>query len=214
MSLTIQQIFDKAGKEKIALVQDEHIFYVVLNTRFNLLEPEMMIKWLGYIKQIEEYSDEAVMVTIGSGPKVFCAGFDLGFWKKAKENQDNTIKMLHVLNAKILTANIHTLCVLNGHAIGGGLLVAINHDKLIMNSNPAFKINLPEVQLKVAIPHGLVQNVRHCTSGSTARVLVTGKKVEPKEACELGVVSNLYENHDDLTKYVQAWADEFKMSGN
>ena len=33
-----------------------------------------------FLKQVEEYEDEAILVTIGSGPRVFCSGFNLGYW--------------------------------------------------------------------------------------------------------------------------------------
>ena len=138
------------------------------------------------------------MVTIGSGPKVFSAGFDLGFWKKAPENKSNCLKMLHVLNAKLLTTNVNSLCVINGHAVAGGLLTAINHDRLIMTSNPSFKVSLPEIKLGIPIPHALIQNVKHVTSGAVTKTLLTGQKLDEKEAKDLGIVSDLYEDQDQL----------------
>ncbi len=99
MGLRIKEVFEKAGSENLALVKDGNIFYLVLNTKLNLLEPQMLIKYADLLREIEEYQGEAVLVTIGSGPKVFSAGFDLNWWKKAPENKQNTLDMAQVLLA-------------------------------------------------------------------------------------------------------------------
>jgi len=39
MGLRIKEVFEKAGSENLALVKDGNIFYLVLNTKLNLLEP-------------------------------------------------------------------------------------------------------------------------------------------------------------------------------
>ena len=38
MSLSISEVQAKAGQDQLALVQDGQIFYVVLNTKYNMLD--------------------------------------------------------------------------------------------------------------------------------------------------------------------------------
>ena len=45
-------------------------------------------------------------------------------------------KMMIVLLGRILTLNVQTLAVVNGHSVAGGCFLAFSHDKIIMNSNP------------------------------------------------------------------------------
>lgn len=74
-------------------------------------------------------------MTIGSGPKVFSSGFNLKFWAESKSNTVLSVYLYHSLLARILTINIPSLCIFNGHAIAGGLMMGLAHDKIIMNGN-------------------------------------------------------------------------------
>ena len=47
--------------------------------------------------------------------------------------------------ANLLTVNMPSLCVVNGHVIAGGLFIALSHDKIIMANNPDLKVQLNEV---------------------------------------------------------------------
>ena len=122
-----------------------------------------------------------------------------------------SVQMLHLLLAKFLTMNIHSMCVLNGFAIGGGLFMALNHDRLIMTSNPNFKVSLPEVKMKVVIPHAWIQNVTHVTNGQTSRILCSGKALNGVECKKLGFVHDLYEDTGSLELQIQNFAKEYQL---
>lgn len=94
----------------------------------NMMDKNFLILCNKYLKQIEDYQGDAVMITIGSGPRVFSSGFDLKYWKKKKGNDTLTIKLLHVLLARLLTCNVPTLCCINGFAVAGGVLLSLAHD--------------------------------------------------------------------------------------
>ena len=64
-------------------------------------------------------------------------------------------KLLYVTLAKIATVNVHTMCVVNGFAVAGGLFLAIGHDKLIMTSNPKLKFFLDDARLGIAISRAI-----------------------------------------------------------
>ena len=68
------------------------------------------------------------MVTIGSGAKVFCSGFNLKILGKGDVDAIALGLMLNPLMARILTLNVPTLCVFNGHAVAGGLFFGMCHD--------------------------------------------------------------------------------------
>ena len=49
MVLSIGEVFAKAGSQRVALIKDGPIFYLVLNTKFNLIDPEFMIKCTNFL---------------------------------------------------------------------------------------------------------------------------------------------------------------------
>ena len=82
--LSLQQVFEKAGTKQIALVKDGNVFYLVLNRPFNMIDFKFIDLINECLDEVENSKDsDAVMVTIGSGAKVFCSGFNLKEWAKS-----------------------------------------------------------------------------------------------------------------------------------
>jgi enoyl-CoA hydratase/carnithine racemase len=83
-----------------------------------------------------------------------------------------------------LTINVPSLCVFNGHAIAGGFLLGLAHDKIIMNGDQKlnFRCHLNELDNGVAIPLGMTKFVEGTTSGTIARQLIMGNPYNCKEA--------------------------------
>ena len=49
MPLSIKEVYKQAGKKQVALVQDGSTFYLVLNTKMNLIDIEMMTLCNAYL---------------------------------------------------------------------------------------------------------------------------------------------------------------------
>ena len=78
--LPLSKIFGLAGKEDIALVQDGTIYYMVLNTKYNLITYDAIKKIEKILDTVEKTKGKGVFVTVSSSPKVFCAGFNIKPW--------------------------------------------------------------------------------------------------------------------------------------
>ena len=87
MSLTIPEVYAKAGTEQIALVQDENIYYIVMNTKYNMIDPAMITKFNEFLDIIEASKGPAICVTIGAGTKAFSSGFNIMEAAKRKNLQ-------------------------------------------------------------------------------------------------------------------------------
>lgn len=55
---------------------------MVLNKPMNMIDFEFMEKVNEVIKQVSETTGPGVLVTVASGPKVFCSGLNLKLWKE------------------------------------------------------------------------------------------------------------------------------------
>ena len=121
-------MFEQAGSQKVALVKDGIIYYMVLNNKFNTIDFEFLDGVNQILDQVENAKDECVLVTISSNQKVFSSGFNLNFWQEATENKPLSISMMQRLMARILTLNVPTMCICNGHTIAGGFMLALSHD--------------------------------------------------------------------------------------
>jgi len=54
-----------------------HIYYLVLNRPMNLIDFDFIDKINLILKEISETEGPGVLVTVASGKKVFCSGFNL-----------------------------------------------------------------------------------------------------------------------------------------
>ena len=72
-----------------------------------------------------------------------------------------SVYLLHSLLARILTINVPSLCVFNGHAIAGGLMIGMAHDKILMNGDPKlnFRCHFNEIDNGFSIPFGMTKFV-------------------------------------------------------
>ena len=102
---------------------------------------------------VQKSTGAACLVTIGTGPKIFSTGFDLPEWKKNKLNGLSAIGAMQVVLKKILLLPMPTMCVMNGHAYAGGLILALAHDFRILGPKGTVCLSEIVAGLSLAIPY-------------------------------------------------------------
>ena len=150
-----------------------------------------------------------VIVLTGNGEKFFSAGADINMLAKQslayKYNfavHGNEVLLRMERTPKLIIAAI------NGHAIGGGLEIAMAADIRIAKKD-AGRVGLAEVNLGVMPGMGGTQRLpRLVGKGRGLELCATGKQIAFEEAVEFGLIHYIYEK-DNFMEQVFDYARQF-----
>jgi len=111
----------------------------------------------------------AAMVTASGDPKFFSNGLDVE-WRRSDipgEGGEQTLfrEEFFALMARLITFPVPTVCAVNGHAFGAGLMLALCHDVRFMREDRGY-LCANEIQIGMAIPAAELALFRHKMSGS------------------------------------------------
>jgi enoyl-CoA hydratase len=131
------------------------------------------------------------LVITGAG-KAFSAGLDLKVVPRySREQQREMVSTINATMAALYRMARPTVAALNGHAMAGGLVLALACDYRIATTTPC-KLGLTEVNVGVPYPAVALLVTREELPAHTARVLaLTGKTFAPDEALRMGIVDEL-----------------------
>ena len=138
-----------------------------------------------------------VIVITGAGEKFFCAGANIGMLKSATP----AFKYYFCLHANETMNRLEqtpklVIAGLNGHAVGGGLEVAMAADIRIARQGGG-RIGLPEVALGVLPGTGGTQRLARLLGKAKAiELMISGNLLSFEEARDLGLINQVWSEAD------------------
>lgn len=145
-------------------------------------------------------------VIVSDLPGFFSAGADI----KAYRTQTQPARAMTILHHQEILLKIERtpkpfLAAIGGHALGGGLEIALASD-FRFAAEGDYQIGLPEVLLGLLPGNGGTQRLARLIGRNKALdLLLTGRAVDPARALEVGIIDRLTPA-DDLIKDAMAFA--------
>lgn len=145
------------------------------------------------IDRVPELDGVRALLIIGAGDRAFCAGADI----KELRNRDLAAQRAgaelgQAVFAKLDRLPLPSIALLNGHAFGGGLELAMACTFRLMVTEA--KLGLPEVKLGLIPGYGGTQRLPRLVGLSKALDMVlSGRTVDAAEAVRIGLVNAVVE---------------------
>ncbi len=162
-------------------------------TQTNVLSQAVLRELADVLLKVSEARPKALII-YSAKEKGFVAGADIGEFPSIKDEQTayELTAQGHTLFARLEALGLPTVAVINGHALGGGLELAMAcRYRLVIDTSKRI-LGLPEVNLGL---HpglgGTVRLVRLVGVRQAMPIMLQGKPVAPKQAKAMGLVDRV-----------------------
>ncbi len=155
--------------------------------------------------RIEADPQVRVVVLTGAGERAFSAGADmkggsgasgLDYWANERPGGFGGIALNDTLDVPVIAR-------VNGHALGGGLEMALGCDLIIAAEEASF--GLPEARVgRLPLDGGMVLLQRQIGFRQAMGMLLTGKRISAAEALRIGLVNEVVPRAE-LDAAVERW---------
>jgi E-phenylitaconyl-CoA hydratase len=168
---------------------------------YNALDPASMIALRARLTEFRDDPALSVAVLTGAGDKAFCAGADLKqtpapdlpYAAAAFAPYEHGVRdgaYVRAITLSELAIGKPLIAAINGHALGGGLEIALDCDLRI--AAPTATFGLPEARwASIPAVGGASQLLRAVPRAVAMRMLLTGERIDAAEAHRIGLVSDL-----------------------
>jgi len=174
----------------------------------NVLNPTLVVPFAGLVEQLETDNNLKGLV-ITSAKSTFIVGADIDQLTQitSAEEAYKLCEDLKGMLRRMEKCGKPVVAALNGTALGGGLELALACHARIAIDDPKTKLGLPEVKLGLLPGGGGTQRVPRMIGIQKSFELITqGKELTAAKAKEMGLVTELAANREDLLAKAKAWA--------
>lgn len=167
----------------------DHIAITTLNhPPVNAWNWDMMVEFEKAIEEIEKDKAVRVLIITGGGEKAFSAGFDLS----DSANAAKTAPKGREVWTRLDRFSKPVIAAINGHALGGGLELAMCCHFRIVIDDPNLKLGLTELNVGIIPGWGGTQRLNRIVGKAAALdMILLSKRLNPQQAFNIGLAYRL-----------------------
>lgn len=160
----------------------------------NAIDEQLMTELLAAIEELEDDLSVRAVLVRSALDGVFMAGADITEFQRVSEEGVERAVLAQQVVSRLAELPQPTVAAINGHALGGGLEVALACDFRICARADGALIGLPEVRLGLLPGAGGTQRLTALVGpGRATELIMKGLQLSPEEAHADGIVHFLVE---------------------
>ncbi|MEM4408378.1 MAG: enoyl-CoA hydratase-related protein [Candidatus Caldarchaeum sp.] len=189
------------------IVEENEGFYTITINREekrNAVTPGLLLDLTSEIKRIEREGKARCLIIRGAGDKAFSSGYDISAIGEQRHEMLRDYYPEHPLiraNCAIEDFPYPVIAMINGHALGAGLELAITCDIRVSAEHALF--GMPPAKLGIIYPYsGIRRFLNLIGTGYVKELFLTGRTMDARRAHAIGLVNYLVakEELEDFTK--------------
>ncbi len=155
-----------------------------------------------------------VVILRSASEKFFSAGADIkAFLANSTADNMAMVRTAHAALSKIADSSKVFIAMMQGHAMGGGLEIALACD-LRFAAEGSYRMGLPEVTLGLLPGNGGTQRLPRLIGANKAlEMMLTGETVTPEQALDLGIVNQVFPA-DQIDQDTRAYAEKLAQGAS
>jgi enoyl-CoA hydratase len=188
---------------------------IILNRpeKGNALNRQMLEQLDAIVSQIES-DRELRAVVIRARGRFFCTGGDIDAWGSLSPNDMGRDWILYGIQVfgRLAALPQPVIAAVSGHALGGGLELALAADLRI--SVQSAKFGSPEVTLGMICGWMGIRRLAETIGVARARhLMLLGAPIVATQALDWGLITALAEDADDLERQLSGWLEMLSANG-
>jgi len=185
--------------------RDAHVTTITINRPevMNAIHPPASAELSQAFDAFLADPDAWVAIVTGAGDKAFSAGNDLKFQAAGNKVESPATGFAGITSRFDMPKPV--IAAVNGLALGGGFEIVLACDIVIASEKASFGLPEPRVGL-AALAGGLHRLPRQIGLKPAMGMLLTGRRVEAREAQALGIVNEVVAPHQLMT-IARRWAE-------
>lgn len=155
---------------------------------------------IGFMRDLDAAIESAVaesgvqvVIIRSASEKFFSGGADIkAFLANSTADNMEMIRTAHTALDKMAASSKIFIAMIQGHAMGGGLEMALACD-LRFAAEGSYRMGLPEVTLGLLPGNGGTQRLPRLIGANKAlEMMLTGETVTPEQALEFGIINQIF----------------------
>ena len=180
------------------------------NRNFNVINHQIIQAFVPVLEHLKKEKEAGTVkgVIITSAKKTFLAGGDLEYLQRSNDPGQifEFSQTLHKFFRDLEKPGVPVVAAINGTALGTGFELALACHHRVAIDDPKTRIGFPEVKLGLMPGSGGVIRLLWLLGLERAYpILTSGKRYNPKEALQVGIIDELSLNEEDMVDKARQW---------